>query len=75
MTTAPSSEGLPDRIGSYRIEDRLGSGGMGEVYRGWDERLERPVTLRRLLAKDLRDAHKSRDGDEITAGRFFERPA
>jgi serine/threonine protein kinase len=33
------------QLGSYRIDARIGAGGMGEVYRARDLRLERPVAI------------------------------
>ncbi len=34
------------RLGPYRIDALVGSGGMGDVYRGVDTRLDRPVAIK-----------------------------
>lgn len=31
------------RLGPYEIVDLIGEGGMGQVYRAWDTRLDRMV--------------------------------
>ena len=37
---------VPESLGRYRILRLLGSGGMGEVFEGYDDRLERPVAIK-----------------------------
>ncbi|MEZ5291358.1 MAG: protein kinase [Vicinamibacterales bacterium] len=38
----------PGRIGPYHIVGRVGAGGMGEVFKGWDPRLNRDVAIKVL---------------------------
>jgi eukaryotic-like serine/threonine-protein kinase len=37
-------------LGRFRLLERIGAGGFGTVYRGWDERLERPVAVKVIEA-------------------------
>ena len=46
------------RIGRYVVTGRIGRGGMGMVYRGYDEALEREVAVKTLTAEGILDADR-----------------
>lgn len=54
---------IPETVGPYRIDGALGSGGMGQVYRGHHRRLDRSVALKRI--------HPERADDPEARARFL----
>ena len=46
------------RLGNYEIDSLLGAGGMGEVYRARDVRLDRPVAIKALPEAFARDPER-----------------
>ena len=59
LPQAADSRARP-RIGRYLITGRIGRGGMGMVYRGLDEALEREVAVKTLNAEGSLDADSRR---------------
>ncbi len=61
-----TGEVLPKLLsGRYRLDEKLGQGGMGVVYRGVDLMMHHPVAVKLVRAKDTVRV------DEAVAGRFL----
>jgi Serine/threonine protein kinase len=45
--------GEPTQWGPFRLIEKVGQGGFGQVYRAWDSTLEREVALKLLLPRGL----------------------
>ncbi|MCX4627792.1 protein kinase [Streptomyces sp. NBC_01443] len=60
--------------GRYRLEQRLGQGGMGEVWRGHDLMLDRSVAVKVLLEAATNDEVVARFRREATIGARLQHP-
>lgn len=62
--TAPESPGAlrgdPVQIGRFRLEERIGSGGMADVHRAYDPVLDRTVAIKVLHTESLVDEAQQR---------------
>jgi serine/threonine protein kinase len=63
------------RIGRYRVTGRIGRGGMGMVYRGYDAALDREVAVKTLsLEATLEQEHRKRFEIEARAAAKLQHP-
>src|SRR5215469_14334961 len=61
-------------LGHYRIETKLGEGGMGVVYRAFDTHLDRPVAIKVLRADATSPERKRRFLQEAKAASALNHP-
>jgi eukaryotic-like serine/threonine-protein kinase len=54
-----------EQLGPYRIEQKIGQGGMGTVYRAVDTRLDRPVAIK--ISRSLFDERFEREARAISS--------
>jgi serine/threonine protein kinase len=73
-SSAGASEGRR-RIGRYAVTGRIGRGGMGMVYRGYDAGLDREVAVKTLsLEATLEEEHRRRFEIEARAAAKLQHP-
>jgi len=66
--------GLPDRFGPFIVVGAVGSGGMGEVYRARDPRLNREVAIKVLARAGADPVRQRRFTDEAQAASALNHP-
>ena len=64
-----------EMLAQYRVETKIGQGGMGVVYRAWDTRLDRRIALKVLRPDQLNDpVHRQRLVREARAASALNHP-
>lgn len=76
MESGKGTNGSAARLGHYRLGERIGSGGMGVVYRAYDELLDRWVAVK-IIPPDRRQdlIHRERLRREARASARLSHPA
>jgi serine/threonine protein kinase len=75
VTSAPGASENRRRIGRYVVTGRIGRGGMGMVYRGYDPGLDREVAVKTLsLEATLEEEHRKRFEIEARAAAKLQHP-
>jgi serine/threonine protein kinase len=64
----------PATLGHYRLETRIGHGGMGEVYRAFDTRLNRLVAIKVMRSEEDRELAVDRFLREARAASVLDHP-
>jgi eukaryotic-like serine/threonine-protein kinase len=65
---------FPERVGPYKIVDKLGEGGMGEVFRAHDSRLDRVVALKAIRGSQTDADLRRRSWEEARAAARVSHP-
>ncbi len=52
-------------LGPYAVTAKIGEGGMGEVYRARDTKLDRDVALKITFVSDVRDSETCADRRDL----------
>lgn len=70
----PGRGNLRRRLGQYTLEEKIGEGGMGIVYRARDTRLGRPAAVKFLRPERVRDEDRLRFAREVHYTRQLRHP-
>ncbi len=52
-----NGEAVPRRVGKYRIDQVIGRGAVGIVYKGYDEQIDRPLAIKTLRSEIFSDVN------------------
>jgi eukaryotic-like serine/threonine-protein kinase len=66
---------IPDHIGRFKVVRLVGSGGMGEVYEGFDDQLQRSVAIKGLLHDRVNPERRERLRREALSAAGLSHPA